>query len=124
MTQLRALGRGRRWLLPLLVAALVLGHVCDVPAYALLAGHQHLGHDHVPPAAGHSHEGEPAVACQAVAVAPGHGGAFNPDQVFVASAPPAVIGVTGLVVDGWLVPNRARPTAALPLFLLFSSLLI
>ena len=57
----------RRWVLPILVVLLVLGHACELPAYAdVFVQSQTAGESHHS-ADGH-HGGEPAISCDAIGV--------------------------------------------------------
>jgi hypothetical protein len=113
-----------RWLLPLLALLLVLGHACELPAYADMGITPHLtegtGHD----AADHGHE--PQISCDPVDILASTGsvqvGQAGPDLgaahvVPVASARPLRV-VTASLEGSTRLPSRP------PLFLLHASLLI
>jgi hypothetical protein len=112
-----------RWLFPLLVALLVLGHACELPAYAGLIATHAAGTGAATPVE-HDHDGdEHALACDGALVLPGPlTTELNPESVMALAAPPAA---TPAPRPG---PRpTARPiksSAGPPLFLLFSSLLI
>jgi hypothetical protein len=109
----------RRWVLPVLVLLLVLGHACELPAYADVVGtyqtaeESHHSHD------GH-HTGEQGLSCDAVSATsvPGHprvAAAFETSVVPQVNdpAPPRMVGRT---FEG--PPKFAART---PLFLLHAS---
>ena len=112
----------RRWVLPVLVLLLVLGHACELPAYADVVGtsqtaeESHHSHD------GH-HAGEQGFSCDAVSATsgPGHPRMAVALEISVVPqvndpAPPRMVART---FEG---PPKfaARP----PLFLLHASFLI
>jgi len=111
----------RRWALPVLVLLLVLGHACELPAYADVVGSSHTAEEPHHAGDGH-HPGEQALSCDAATVT------ASPGHPQVAAAPK--ISMVSQVDDA---PARAvagsfegpakfavRP----PLFLLHASLLI
>lgn len=115
--------RTRYWLFPLLVALLVLGHACDLPAYAaLLASHDEVAEEETASAT-HDHEGDEALTCDGAVVVPSpsviHGApVLVATMVTVPTAAWSLAGVAS-VLDR--VPKSSTDP---PLFLLFSSLLI
>lgn len=108
-------GQAFRWLLPVLVALLALGHVCDLSAFAPLDTHHHH------PAEGH--DDELVTSCHAVPATSSSGRSqvwASPDIAparSVVEAPPAR-SATWSLKD--LVTLIERP----PLFLLHASFLI
>lgn len=105
--------RATRWLLPLLVVILVLGHVCELPAYVELASH-------------HSAEGnadEQLGSCDAVPAtsSPGHAPVWAPPDVALALP---VLDPTPARRAAWSFEDPVRLIERLPLFLLHASLLI
>lgn len=122
MTGAARLSRIRSWLLPFLVALLILGHACELPAYAeLLVSHETVEAEPAP-ATGHDDADQHALTCEAVLVAPGPAstdlGPVAIAQIVVASA----TRVTGPTPS--LPARPTRSSADPPLFLLFSSFLI
>lgn len=111
----------RRWLLPVLVMLLVVGHACELPAFGDLIGrHDSHGDDATP--AEHDHEGAEALACDATLVVPSPAFAHASPAVVIAVAQPELA-----AVPVGLSPTLSRATRSAtgpPLFLLFSSLLI
>ena len=110
----------RRWVLPVVVLLLVLGHACELPAYADLIGTSHAAEESHHAADGH-HD-EPTLSCDPTTAA-----TSGPSQSQVAAAPEFS------VVSQ--VNHRARTVARSfagpakfahrpPLFLLHASLLI
>jgi len=122
MTPFPWFGALRRWTFPLLVAFLVLGHACELPAFAeLIVDHSEeasavpVEHDH--------EDDEHALTCD--------GALVLPTQTVAKVTPYLVMAV----VEPLVVAPRLRPapvskalsirsSAGPPLFLLFSSLLI
>ena len=116
-------GVRHRWLFPLLAALLVLGHACELPAYAELVGHRHTDTAHETGPGGHHHGEADALTCDGALVI------RNPAPA--ESSPGWVMPVVAPALDIVVVPPgpdvAARPirsSAGPPLFLLFSSLLI
>ncbi|HEY7518497.1 MAG TPA: hypothetical protein VIE36_09420 [Methylomirabilota bacterium] len=109
------------WLLPLLVVVLVLGHVCELPAYVELASHHHSdGSHHSTEENGHAQPG----FCDAV-TAPSTSGQLHHTWIGLD------VTVTFSIVDvspvGRTLQSFGEPAklaSRLPLFLLHSSLLI
>ncbi len=125
--------RGSRAAFRLIVAVmasfLALGHACDVPALAEIAGHAHevAGHPHeaAHPSSQDHHEGGGELTCDAVAGVASKAGAradLGPEPFA-----PGRVPVVGLVAEGSTAGPRqtARaPSGRPPLFLLHASLLI
>lgn len=110
-----------RWLLPILALLLVLGHACELPAYADLVMSPHLteGADH----AAHDQAHEPQISCDPVDVLASTGSvqvgpALRAAQVVSLGNPLPVRLVTASLEDS--KRQASRP----PLFLLHASLLI
>ena len=110
-----------RWLLPVLVALLVLGHACELPAYAeLVSHHGAVPHESAP--VDHGDGDDHALMCDATIVTTAH----NP----VKSGPVLALTVLAPRISSVVLDAPARPlrTAKVatgpPLFLLLSSLLI
>jgi hypothetical protein len=109
------------WLLPLLVVVLILGHVCELPAYVELGSHHHADESH------HSTEGnghEQPGFCDAV-TAPSTSSQLHHvwtglDAVVARPAVDAAPVLGNLESFG----QPAKLVSRLPLFLLHSSLLI
>ena len=113
--------RVRYWLFPLLVALLVLGHACDLPAYAELIVSHDIATDKEAPAA-HEHGDDEALTCDGAGVVPSSGFAGVSPVLIVTGVLPQV---TSTPLAGPLVPTRpTRSSTDPPLFLLFSSFLI
>jgi hypothetical protein len=109
---------GPRWLLPVLVLLLVLGHVCELPAYAGLLSHAaHDAHhaDH--------HADQLEMSCDAVDAVSNTSSLHTEHVAEVVHAGselvPAPIQRVGWPVECSTIP-RSRPL----LFLLYASLLI
>ena|SRR5688572_14957445 len=108
-----------RWLLPLLALLLVLGHACELPAYAnLVSAHLAESADH---AAHHSHE--PEVACDPVDVLASTGSAQIGPGLGATQVAPLAGAVPARVLTGSLECSKRLPSRP-PLFLLHASLLI
>ena len=111
-----------RWLLPLLVLFLVLGHVCELPAYADLAVSSHpTGDDHRHAADHHTDTAQ--ISCDAVDVLSSTGSVHGRPSLDVTVALPVaspvpIRFVTSSLHDSKSLPDRPR------LFLLYASLLI
>lgn len=116
-----------RWLLPLLVVMLVLGHVCELPAYIDVAFHQHSAEGEAHEHSHEGHAGEQLSSCEAVTATSNSGPFQVQSQVWsgldVAVAVPVI---DGPPVDRTLqvLKNPGKPQGRLPLFLLHASLLI
>ena len=110
-----------RWLLVLLVLFLVLGHVCELPAYASLARPSHgTAHGDHP---AHDHPDQSQMSCEAVDVlaTTGH---VDPSPILditrtVSSADPCSVRIASAPSD-----TATRLPGRPPLFLLYASLLI
>jgi hypothetical protein len=111
----------RRWPLPVLVLLLVLGHACELPAYADLIGTSHAAEESHNAGDGH-HGGEPALSCE-------------PASATSIPGQPQVVAPEFFVVSPVDDPAPARKVARsfegplkfavrTPLFLLHASLLI
>jgi hypothetical protein len=102
-----------RWLLPILVVILVLGHVCELPAYVELASH-------------HAAEGnadEQLSSCDAVTATPSSGHSLVWTGLDIAVALP-IIGASPVGRTRQSFEDPAKLPSRLPLFLLHASLLI
>ena len=111
-----------RCLLPLLVLFLVLGHVCELPAYADLAVSSHpTGDDHRH--AAHHDTDTAQVSCDAVDVLSSTGSAHGKPSLDVAEALPVASPVPVRLVTSSLNDSKRLPSRP-PLFLLYASLLI
>ena len=110
----------RRWVLPVLVLFLVLGHACELPAYADVVGSSHTGGESHHADDGHS--GDQALSCDpAVATSsPSHPQLAAGPEISVVSQvdDPAPARVIAVPFEG--AKSSGRP----PLFLLYASLLI
>jgi hypothetical protein len=110
-----------RWLLPLLVTVLVLGHVCQLPADAdlVIPAHSTEGRS----ADGHGHE--PEMSCDPVdavlntTLAQGMGPVLEIAQVL-----PVLSDVPGRPVTPSSIESSTRLPSRPPLFVLYASLLI
>jgi len=111
-----------RWLLPILAFLLVLGHVCELPAYAdlVMSPHPtgHAGH------AAHDQAHEAEMSCDPVDVLANTGSvevgpALGAAQVVVPLDSPLPIRFVTASLEG-----LKRPPGRPPLFLLHASLLI
>ena len=112
----------RRWVLPIVVVLLVLGHACEIPAYAdVLASAQTAGAPHH--SADDHHAGEQAVSCDAIGVTSNAGqpqvGAALETSVGLEAIDPAPARVVARSFE-----SPAKPASRPPLFLLHASLLI
>jgi hypothetical protein len=111
-----------RWLLPLLVLFLVIGHVCELPAYADLAVSSHpTGDDHRHAADHHTDTSE--ISCDAVDVLSSTGSAHARPILDVTEALPVASPVPVRFVTSSLDDSK-RLASRPPLFLLYASLLI
>lgn len=102
-----------RWLLPLLVVILVLGHVCELPAYVELVSHHSTG----------GNAGEQLSSCDALPATsgPGHSQVWaTPDSAVVLP----VVDPTPARGTAWSFEDPVTLVERLPLFLLHASLLI
>ena len=110
-----------RWLLTIMVALLVLGHVCELPAYAELVIPTHSTEGRS--ADGHGHE--PEMSCDPVDAVSN----TTPVQVMgpvlgFAQALPATSLVLGWLVTPSSIERSTRLPSRPPLFVLYASLLI
>jgi hypothetical protein len=118
MTLSRRFAALRHWVFPLLVALLVLGHACELPAYTELIASA----DHAAPA-GHDHEGDAqALSCDATLAVPALGTADLTPVVAMAVIAPVATAPAGTA--SLAIARPIRSFAGPPLFLLHSSLLI
>ena len=110
-----------RWLLPVLMALLVLGHACELPAYAeLISDHTPVTHES--PSAPHDDGDGHALVCDGAIAVPAQG---TPDWSPISS-------VAAMAAFAGVVPSPAsvrpvpvgRMATGPPLFLQFSSLLL
>jgi hypothetical protein len=112
----------RRWLLTIMAMLLVVGHVCELTAYASLVLPEQAHEDRSTD--GHGHESE--IACDPVDAV---SNSTSPVQAMVPVLDtPEVLSVASSV-PGWLVPpssidNSTRLPSRPPLFVLYASLLI
>jgi hypothetical protein len=110
-----------RWLLPLLALLLVLGHACELPAYADLVISPHL-----PEGAGHAaddHAHEPQMSCDPVDVLASSGSLQVGPNLGAAQAVPLASPVPVRLLTVSLEGSKRLPSRP-PLFLLYASLLI
>jgi hypothetical protein len=112
----------RRWVLPVLVMLLVLGHACELPAYADVVGSSHTAGESHHAGDGH-HTGEQALSCDLATAtsSPGHFQVTAAPEISVVSQvdDPAPARVVAGSFEG-----PARFAVRAPLFLLHASLLI
>lgn len=110
-----------RWLLTAMVAFLVLGHVCELPAFAGLVVSLHSPEGRS--ADGHGHE--PEMSCDPVdAVSNTTSVRIMGPVLEIAKADSVISSVpSGLVTPASIQPSVRRPSRP-PLFLLYASLLI
>lgn len=110
-----------RWLLPVLVVILVLGHVCELPAFVDLVSHHHSteGHDH----SAERHADAQLDACDPLTAASGSCQVRILASVDAAVALPAIaVEPTRTVLPAPDGPEQLPPRSQL--FLLYASLLI
>ncbi len=111
----------RRWALPVLALLLVLGHACELPAYADLIGTSHATEESHRADDGH-HGGEPTLSCDPTSATaiPGQPQVVAPEFFVVSPVDdPAPARMVARSFEGPL-KFAGRP----PLFLLHASLLI
>ena len=110
-----------RWLLTLMVALLVLGHVCELPAYAELVIPTHSTEGRS--SDGHGHE--PDMSCDPVDAVSNTAPVqvMSPVLAF-AQALPATSPVLGWLVTRSSIERSTRLPSRPPLFVLYASLLI
>jgi len=111
-----------RWLLTIMATLLVLGHACELPAYADLVVPLNLTDS--PSADGHGHEAE--ISCDAVDAV---SNTTSPVQVMgplleLAQALPIASPVSSWLVTPSSIESSARLPSRPPLFVLHASLLI
>jgi|RhiMetdeSRZDD1v2_1073273.scaffolds.fasta_scaffold204044_2 hypothetical protein len=110
-----------RWLLPVLVALLVLGHACELAAYAELVSHRGTA-PHAPAPVEHADGDDHALTCDATVVTTAKSPSKAAPVLAVMSAAP---GLASVVPPAPALPARtAKVATGPPLFLLLSSLLI
>jgi hypothetical protein len=110
-----------RWLLTIMVALLVLGHICELPAYAglVIPSQSTEGRS----ADGHGHE--PEMSCDPVDAVSN----TTPVQVMgpvleTVQALPATVPVPGWLITPSSIERSTRRPSRPPLFVLYASLLI
>jgi hypothetical protein len=106
-------------LVPMLALLLVLGHTCELPAYADLASHADEDARH----AAHDHADENLISCDGVAVPSNTGYLQGDPGLEVAQALPVASSVPVRPVTSSLKNSKRLPSRP-PLFLLYASLLI
>lgn len=108
-----------RWLVPTLAFLLVLGHACELPAFADLVSHAaedaHHSADH--------HADEDVISCDAVGLPSSTGYLQVGPSIEVAVALPVARSVPVRLIIS-LPEDSKRLPSRLPLFLLYASLLI
>ena len=112
----------RRWVLPVLMLLLVLGHACELPAYAGLVGSSHAAEDRHHSGGGH-HPGEPTISCDAVGVTSGLAYPQAGAALEISGAPRADDSIPARVVARSF-EGPANVAVRPPLYLLHASLLI
>lgn len=121
MVAIRVRGPARRWGLPFLVALLMLGHVCDLPAFVDIASSHAAGESHH--SADDHHAGGQTLSCEPVTATAGSGHPVVGAPLEVSTRPrshePAVARTVGR-----FFADPAKPPGRQPLFLLHASLLI
>jgi hypothetical protein len=110
-------------LLPLLVLFLVLGHVCELPAYADLAVSSHPTGDDHRHAEDHHDTDTAQLSCNAVDVLSSTGSAHGRPSLDVTEALPVASPVPVRFVASSPNDSKRLPSRP-PLFLLYASLLI
>jgi len=118
MVALSTRSSARRWLFPILVVLLVLGHACELPAYPSIVGSSHTAEEPHHPGDGH-HGSEQALSCDPVTATstPGHAQVVVVPGSSVVSGveDPAPVRVTVQVFEAAKLADRP------PLFLLHAS---
>lgn len=108
-----------RWLVPLLAFLFVLGHTCELPAFADLVSHSGDDAHH----SAHSHADEDEISCDAVGLPSSTGYLqVGPSLDVAAGLPVARPASVRLIISSPEESNR--PPSRPPLFLLYASLLI
>ena len=106
-----------RWLLAIVVSLLMLGHVCELPAFAALVIPQHSTEGRS--GDGHEHEGE--IACEPVDAAQN----TTPVQLIgTVQALPASAPISSPLITPSSIERTTRRPSRQPLFVLHASLLI
>ena len=108
-----------RWLVPMLAFLLVLGHACELPAFADLVSHAAEDAHH---SAGH-HGDENLISCDAVGLPSSTGYLQVGPSVEVAVALPVARSVPVRLLISSPQDSKRLPSRP-PLFLLYASLLI
>ena len=116
----RRLRHAPRWFLAGLCALFVLGHACELPAYAgLVTAALPAEHD-----ASDAHEHESELSCEPLdAVSAPASVQVMPPPVHLVVLPPVVTRVSRFVADAPLA-TRHKPPGRPPLFVLHAALLI
>jgi hypothetical protein len=108
-----------RWLTPVLVFLLVLGHACELPALAELVSHATEATHH----STDDHSDEDLISCDAVGVPSGSGHLQLGPGLAVAEVAPVAGPVPVRLIISSLEGSKRLPSRP-PLFLLHASLLI
>lgn len=111
-----------RWVLPVLVVLLILGHACELPAYADVLASSHTAEESHHSSDGH-HAGEQAISCDAIGVT-SNAGQPQVGAALEISVMPEAIDPTPARVVARTFEGPAKLTGRPPLFLLHASLLI
>jgi hypothetical protein len=110
-----------RWLLTIMVALLMLGHVCELPAYAGLVIEAHAIEGR--PADGHGHEAE--MSCEPVDAVSNTASVHVMGPVLgFAQALPATSPLLACLITPSSIERSTRLSSRPPLFVLYASLLI
>jgi hypothetical protein len=111
-----------RWLLTIMATLVVLGHVCELPAYADLVSLLHSPDD----ASTDSHEHDAELSCDPLDAVSNTSSLVQVTGPLlqVTQALPAVISVPGWVATPSSLESSTRPPGRPPLFVLYASLLI
>lgn len=119
MVDVTRVGGARRWLLPALVTLLILGHTCELSAYAELVS-EHAAGPHE--TSQHDDVDDHALTCDGTVVIPVHSVVKLSPALATATVVRAIVRVLPLAPRQ---PARVeRASTGPPLFLLLSSLLI
>lgn len=113
---------GRQWLLPVLVMLLVLGHACELPAYADLAVSSHATETSHHSGDGHA-EAE-LISCDAVGVVSSANCSPVRTGLDISVERPVVEPLVVRAVVARSLDGDAKLAVRPPLFLLFASFLI
>jgi hypothetical protein len=113
---------GYRWLLTIMATLLVLGHVCELPAYADLVSPWHSTDD----ASTDSHEHEAELSCDPVNAVSNTSSLVQVrgPLLEITQALPVVSSVPGWLATLSSIENSTRLPSRPPLFVLYASLLI